>query len=91
MTTGLAAAAVAGSMLVHRDGIDFTLLKPTWLAVGLFVALPGVFGMLIGSAVDAVERPGFVDQRRSSPLDCSPIIAVVCFPLALFPLISSPA
>ena len=41
LTTGLAAAAVVGSMLVHADGIDFTVLKPTWLAIGVFVALPG--------------------------------------------------
>lgn len=28
LTTGLASAAVVGSMLVHADGVDFTLLNP---------------------------------------------------------------
>lgn len=86
LTTGLASAAVVGSMLVHADGIDFTLLKPTWLAIGLFVALPGVFGILIGSTVDAVSKPdsGTVQGRRRWLL---PLIAVGCFPLTVLILI----
>ncbi len=55
-TTGLAAGAVAGSMLIHADGIDFRLLKPTWLAIGLFIALPAAFGTFIGPVVDRVGR-----------------------------------
>ena len=84
LTTGLASAAVVGSMVVHADGIDFTLLKPTWLAIGLFVALPGLFGVLIGPAVDAVSRPDSwtAEGRRRWLL---PVIAVGCFPAtALF-------
>ena len=57
LTTGLASAVVAGSMLVHDKGIDFHVLQPTWLAIGLFVALPGLFGIAIAAAVDAVRRP----------------------------------
>ena len=57
LTTGLAAAVVVGSMLVHADGIDFRALKPTWLAIGIFIALPGLFGGLVGVVVDAVRRP----------------------------------
>jgi hypothetical protein len=79
LTTGLASAAVAGSMLIHADGVDFTLLRPTWLAVGLFIALPGVFGALIGVAIDAVGRPDnwTVRGRRRWLL---PLISVGCFP-----------
>jgi hypothetical protein len=79
LTTGLASAAVVGSMLVHSDGIDFRILKPTWLAIGLFVALPGVFGILIGPAVDAIRKPNSwtVQGRRRWLL---PVIALVCFP-----------
>jgi hypothetical protein len=82
LTTGLAAAAVVGSMLVHADGIDFTLLQPTWLAIGLFVALPGLFGTLIGPAVDAISRPDSwtIRGRRRWML---PLIAVACFPPSL--------
>ena len=69
ITTGLASAVVVGSMLVHPDGIDFTALRPVWLAIGLFVLLPGLFGTFIGSAVDAVKRPGSWTARARLALD----------------------
>ncbi|MEP7112129.1 MAG: hypothetical protein ABI862_02585 [Ilumatobacteraceae bacterium] len=82
LTTGLASAAVAGSMLVHADGIDFTALEPTWLAIGLFVALPGLFGTLIGMSVDAVRSPGsWTSYGRRRWLLV--IISVACFPATL--------
>jgi len=86
LTTGLAAAVVGGSMLVHADGIDFHALKPTWLAIGLFVALPGVFGAVIGWTVDSVRRSDSwtARGRRRWVL---PLISVACFPLTLFPLV----
>ncbi len=80
LTTGLAAAAVVGSMLVHADGIDFTVLKPTWLAIGVFVALPGLFGALVGVVVDAVRRPGSWTARGRRRW-LLPLILVGCFPL----------
>lgn len=84
-TTGLASAAVVGSMLVHADGIDFTLLQPTWLAIGLFVALPGLFGTLIGPAVDAVGRvDSWTDRGRRRWL--LPLLAAACFP-AIVPVL----
>jgi hypothetical protein len=55
LTVGAASGAVVGSMLIHADGIDFRFLKPTWLAVGLFVALPALFGAVIGVVVDRVS------------------------------------
>ena len=82
LTTGLASAAVVGSMLVHADGIDFTLLQPTWLAIGLFVVLPGVFGALIGAAVDAVSRADSWTKRGWRRWGL-PVIVVACFPLTV--------
>jgi hypothetical protein len=86
LTTGLAAAAVAGSMLVHADGIDFTLLKPKWLAISLFVVLPGVFGALIGVWVDAVQRPDSWTARGRRRWVLA-LVCVVCFPATVFPLV----
>lgn len=43
LSMSVGAAVVVGSQLVHTDGIDFRLLEPVWLAIALFVALPGVF------------------------------------------------
>jgi hypothetical protein len=39
-------AVVVGSQLVHPDGVDF-LLDPAWLAIALFVAIPGVYSALL--------------------------------------------
>jgi hypothetical protein len=85
LTTGVASAAVVGSMLVHADGIDFTMLKPKWLAIGLFVALPGFFGALIGAAVDSAGRPDSwtIRGRRRWLI---PVIAIGCFPLSVLPI-----
>jgi hypothetical protein len=72
-------------MLVHDDGIDFHALTPTWLAIGLFVALPALFGLGIGPAVDAAVRY----ERRTAPSRrrwLLPVVLVACFPVVLFPL-----
>jgi len=85
VTVGLACAAVVGAILVHDDGIDFHLLKPTWLAIGLFVAVPGLFGVLIGPAVDRVAR----DDEHSLHAKQRWLFAVglvAIFPLSLFVL-----
>ena len=55
LTVAAGSGAVVGSMLIHADGIDFRVLKPTWLAVFLFVALPALFGAVIGVVVDRVS------------------------------------
>jgi hypothetical protein len=91
LTTGLAAGVVAGSMLVHADGIDFRLLKPTWLAIGLFVILPGVFGTFIGPVVDRVASSSSWTRRGrfrwvlplASLLAFPPSIVIVPFAAAL--------
>ena len=85
LTVALACAAVVGSMLVHDDGIDFHLLTPQWLAIGLFVALPAAFGWAIGAAVDRSRRASPSGWRRWGV----PIVLVVCFPpvvVALVPI-----
>lgn len=33
-------AVVVAALLVHTDGIDFTVLEPTWLPIAIFVLLP---------------------------------------------------
>lgn len=64
LTLAFGAGCVAGSMLVHADGIDFTVLKPKWLAIGLFVALPALFAVALAAAVDSVSRPESWTARR---------------------------
>lgn len=83
-TTGAASAAVVGAMLVHDDGIDFHLLTPTWLAIGLFVALPALFGVAIAATVDRLDRRIDVRTRR---FWWPPAVAILCFPPLLFALL----
>ncbi|MFN0025657.1 MAG: hypothetical protein ACKV2O_00535 [Acidimicrobiales bacterium] len=90
VTVAAASSAVVGSMLVHADGVDFTLLQPTWLAVSLFVALPGLFGWLIGWAVDAVAAPGSwtsTGKRRW----VLPVVCVAAFPPVIVAVVAAAA
>ncbi|MDH4280165.1 MAG: hypothetical protein OEW83_19010 [Acidimicrobiia bacterium] len=83
-TVAAASGVVVGSMLVHDDGIDFHALKPLWLAVGLFVALPAVFGAAIAAVVDRLAKRGLpAGQRRW----ISPVLLVVAFP-PVIPLVA---
>jgi hypothetical protein len=56
LTIGLGSGAVGGSFLLHSDGVDFRVLEPRWLAMALFVAVPALFGVAIGPAVEMIER-----------------------------------
>lgn len=46
---------VGGALLVHREGVDFTVLSPRALAVGLFVAIPAAFGAALEPLRKMVE------------------------------------
>lgn len=75
-----ASGAVVGSMLIHADGIDFRLLKPSWFAVGLFIALPAVFGGVIAVVVDRVSARAPSRGWRPWVL---PALLVTAFPLTI--------
>jgi hypothetical protein len=46
------ATMVVGSMLVHSDGADFSLLQPWWLAVGMTLAVPFLYTLLVAALAD---------------------------------------
>jgi phosphotransferase system glucose/maltose/N-acetylglucosamine-specific IIC component len=68
-------------MLVHADGIDFHVLKPQWLAIGLFVALPAVFGPAIAAGVDHLAQRSTTNRWQRWLL---PALLVVAFPPVIF-------
>jgi hypothetical protein len=84
-TVALAAGAVVGSMLIHSDGIDFRLLTPTALAIALFVALPAIFALATGLAVEHVERTA--RRTRSATTWIAPALLVIAFPAVLIVLL----
>ena len=81
LTVGLAAGAVVGSMLLHADGVDFTRLKPTWLAIASFIALPAAFGAAIGVTVDQVKRNAAIGRQNRARW-----LWALAFPITLIPL-----
>ncbi len=52
------AAVVGGGVFVEFEGIDFRLLKPLWLAIGLFVFLPGAWGATVAIITDHLIEKG---------------------------------
>ena len=84
LTIGLGCGAVVGSMLLHSSGVDFLVLSPRWLAMALFVALPAFFGMVIGPAVEFVERRPLPKGWRQF---VAPALALALGPSAVFALI----
>lgn len=45
VTIVLGPSLVVGSMLVHTDGVDFTVLEPLWLAVAMTLMMPVLFSI----------------------------------------------
>lgn len=60
-------AVVVGAILVNTDGIDFTLLEPSWLPIALFVALPGLYAYAVMRLADRWLEDGspFMTSRRA--------------------------
>lgn len=79
LVVGAAAGSVGGSMLIHADGVDFTILGPTWLAIALFVALPAVFAVAVSMGVEAA-RDRWARQGAGRRRWVLPTVLVACFP-----------
>lgn len=62
------AALVGGSLFVHEDGVDFTLISPALLAIALFVLLPGVAAALVVLLVERWDREAAWRNRRLTVL-----------------------
>lgn len=43
-SVALASGVGVGNVIVHTDGLDFTLLQPAWVSVLAFVAVPAAYG-----------------------------------------------
>lgn len=74
------AALFGGSIIVHEDGVDFTLLEPALLAILLFVALPGLAAALV---VLLVERWSRATPWASRRLTLVLVVASACSTFAL--------
>jgi hypothetical protein len=69
-----------GASIVHREGVDFTLLEPAVLAVALFVALPALGGLV---AALLVERWARLDPAEHRHLLLGLVVAALAGTFAL--------
>ncbi len=63
------AAGAGGGLIVNADGIDFRVLEPLWLAVGLFLLIPGAWGVTVVLLTERLLRPGTLFQTLPSQID----------------------
>ena len=78
---------VGGALMVHRDGVDFNVLEPAALAIGLFVAICAGFGAAVSALTNAAVADNGWAARRSwwvvgPPLLVAlipPFVVVACF------------
>src|SRR5688500_19906833 len=57
-TFAFTAGVYVGSLVIKDEGIDFHALKPTWLAIALFIAVPAIGDARLPRAADAVASEG---------------------------------
>jgi MFS family permease len=53
---GVFGGIVGGALVIGPDGLDFTALDPLPLAVGMFVALPALYGVTLSLFVERLLR-----------------------------------
>ena len=73
-------AVVVGAGIVHSDGVDFVLLHPVWLAIGLFLAIPALYATLLTLLAERwLQNDGWA-ARASLPIAVLPLVLLI--PLA---------
>lgn len=70
-------AIVVGELLVHTGGVDFRLLRPAALAIAMFVAIPGLYVLLLVVLGDRWTRPGAWSATAPWPLALAPLLVWV--------------
>ena len=73
-------AVVVGAGIVHSDGVDFQSLKPTWLAIGLFLAIPALYSALLTVVAEHWIREDSWAARAPLPIAAIPLLFLI--PLA---------
>lgn len=61
--------SVGGAILVHdHPSFDYSVLRPEWLAVMLFVAVPALYGFMAPALIERLERTGSWVRRGPAAL-----------------------
>lgn len=81
LSISLGPAVVVGSQLVHADGVDFTL-DPAWLAIAMFVLIPGIYAALLTVLAERWLKPE--SRFTRAPLWVAALPLLLWVPLAPF-------
>jgi hypothetical protein len=83
----LLAGAVGGALVVHdHSSTDFSVLRPEWLAVVAFVALPALYGAVVPLLVDRLDAPGAWPNRAAPWAVAGLSVVVLGLALVVVPL-----
>ena len=82
-----AGGLAGGPLFISKDGVDFTLLGPLWLAVALFVLLPAAGAFLIAWFAGQYPRFWWRDRKATAVASIAAISAVIFFPVAVVAII----
>lgn len=83
----VAGAMTGGGVLVHQDGVDFTLVEPHWLSVAFFVAIPAAGAALIAWLTELFPKFWWRKRKLTALASVGAIPILVFFPLALFAIL----
>jgi hypothetical protein len=83
LSVSLGAGVVVGAMIVHTDGVDFTVLQPVPLTVGLFVLIPVLYTALLALMAERwIAADGWFARSRLRM-----VLATLLLWLPLLPLL----
>ena len=70
IAVAIAVASGEGALFVTADGIDFQVLEPLWLAIGLFVLIGAAWGATVVVVTEwLLRRPGVFHELHASQVD----------------------
>ena len=76
--------ALGGAAIIHTDGVDFTLLEPTALAIAMFIAIPAGGAWLMSYFIDHWE-PWWARDRRKTAIASLALLPVVLAGVGIVP------
>jgi hypothetical protein len=81
---------LGGAAVVHDDGVDFTVLEPTVLAIALFVALPAIAAATVVLLVErwAGTEP-WADRRFSAGIVGAALLGTFALVLAFIVMVAA--